>query len=149
MTSRVVYNSPSWFFSLTLFVVTRSEIISDNEEMLGDFSSEDSETVENSDEEDAGAYFVFNGDFAPYQGEPLASSGDDMEDNGADYACPYVAIFKPRLFIFDLNLFAFKFKLHVQNLFKFKTNSYLNFSNLFNTSLNFLFNLVFHLNLNF
>ena len=84
MTSRVVYNSPSWFFSLTLFVVTRSEIMSDNEEMLGDFSSEESETVQYSDEEDAGGYFVFNGDFAPYQGEPLASSGDDMEDNGAD-----------------------------------------------------------------
>lgn len=65
MTSRVVYNLPSWFFSLTLVVVTRSEIMSDNEEMLGDFSSEESETVENSDEEDAGAYFVFNGDFAP------------------------------------------------------------------------------------
>ena len=38
------------------------------------------------------------------------------------YACPYVAIFNPRLFIFDLNLFAFKFKLHLQNLFKFKPN---------------------------
>ena len=36
--------------------------------------------------------------------------------------------------MFDLNLFAFKFKLHVQNLFKFKTNSYLNFLNLFNPS---------------
>jgi len=53
----------------------------DNEEMLGDFSYEESETIESRDEEDAGAYFVFNGDFAPYQGEPLASSGDDMEDN--------------------------------------------------------------------
>ena len=29
------------------------------------------------------------------------------------YACPYVAIFNPWLFIFDLNLFAFKFKLRV------------------------------------
>ena len=58
--------------------------MSANEEMLGDFSSEESETVGDSNEEDAGAYFVFNGDFAPYQGEPLASSGDDMEDNGAD-----------------------------------------------------------------
>ena len=84
MTSRVAYNSPSWFFSLTLFVVTRSEIMSDNEEILSDFSSEESETVQYSDEEDAEAYFVFSGDFAPYQGEPLASSGDDMEDNGAD-----------------------------------------------------------------
>ena len=52
--------------------------------MLGDFSSEESETVQYSDEEDAGGYFVFNGDFALYQGEPLASSEDDMEDNGAD-----------------------------------------------------------------
>ena len=57
----------------------------------------------------------------------------------------FVEIFNPCRFIFDLNLFAFKFKLHVQNLFKFKTNSYLNFLNLFNPSLNFLFNLVFHL----
>lgn len=59
MTSRVVYNSPSWFFSLTLFVVTRSEIMSDNEEMLGDFSSEESETDQYSDEEDAGGWFPF------------------------------------------------------------------------------------------
>ena len=64
MMSRVVYNSPSWFFSLTLFVVTRSEIMSDNEEMLRDFSLEESETVQYSDE-DAGGYFVFNGDFTP------------------------------------------------------------------------------------
>ena len=47
------------------------------------FSSEESETVQCSDE-DAEGYFVFSGDFAPFQGEPLASSGDDMEDNGAD-----------------------------------------------------------------
>ena len=58
--------------------------MSDNEEMLGDFSSEESETVQYSNEEDAEGYFVFNGDFAPYQHEPLASSGDDMEDNAAD-----------------------------------------------------------------
>ena len=42
------------------------------------------------------------------------------------YACPYVAIFNPCLFILNLNLFSFKFKLHVQNLFKFKPNSCLN-----------------------
>ena len=53
------------------------------------------------------------------------------------YACPYVAIFNPRLFIFDLNLFAFKFKLHLQNLFKFKQISYLNFLNLFKFKLIF------------
>ena len=29
------------------------------------------------------------------------------------YACPYVAIFNPWWFMFDLNFFAFKFKLHV------------------------------------
>ena len=42
------------------------------------------------------------------------------------YACPYVAIFNPFIFIFDLNLFSFKFKLHIQHVLKFKTNSYLN-----------------------
>ena len=42
-----------------------------------------------------------------------------------DYACLYVAIFNPFISIFDLNLFSFKFQLHVQRLFKFKTNSYL------------------------
>ena len=34
--------------------------------------------------EDTGGHFVFNGDFASYQGEPLASSRDDMEDIVAD-----------------------------------------------------------------
>ena len=43
-----------------------------------------------------------------------------------EYACPYVAICNPCLFIFDLNLLSFKFELYVQNVFKFKTNSYLN-----------------------
>lgn len=46
---------------------------------MSDFSSEESETVGNSDEEDAGEYFVFDGDFEPFQGEPLASSEDDVE----------------------------------------------------------------------
>ena len=41
-----------------LFVVTLSEIMLDNEEMLGDISSEESETVENSNGEDALGYFV-------------------------------------------------------------------------------------------
>ena len=36
-----------------------------------------------------------------------------MENVGSRYACPYVAIFNPWWFIFDLNFFAFKFKLHV------------------------------------
>ena len=30
-----------------------------------------------------------------------------------EYACPYVAIFNPCLFTFDLNFVTFKFKLHV------------------------------------
>ena len=33
---------------------------------------------------DAGAYFVFNGDFAPYQEEPLAANGGDMDGSGAE-----------------------------------------------------------------
>ena len=35
-------------------------------------------------------------------------------------------MFYPCLIIFYLNLFAFKFKLQVQNLFKFEINFYLN-----------------------
>lgn len=58
--------------------------MSDNEEISSDFSSEESETIAYSDEDDAGGYFVFIGDFAPYQGEPVASSGDEMEDNSTD-----------------------------------------------------------------
>ena len=39
-------------------------------------SSQGSEIVGSSDEEDGGRYFVFNGDFAPYQGWPIAVSGE-------------------------------------------------------------------------
>jgi len=42
--------------------------MSENELSTGESSSEGSEDVCSSDGED---YYVFNGDFAPYQGEPL------------------------------------------------------------------------------
>ena len=53
--------------------------MSDNEDLSSDSSSQGSEIVSNSDEEGAGAYFVFNGDFAPYQEEPLAANGGNMD----------------------------------------------------------------------
>ena len=65
------------------------------------------------------------------------------------YACPYVAIFNPCWFIFDLNLFAFKLKLQVQNLFEIEINFYLNLFKAIRYQLFFLFNLFIHLNLNF
>ena len=84
MTSRVVYISPASFFSLTLFVVVWFAIMSDNEDFSSDSSSQGSEIVGSNDEENTGGYFVFNGDFAPYQVEPLAASGDEMDNNGGE-----------------------------------------------------------------
>ena len=55
--------------------------MSENELSTGESSSEGSEDVSSSDTED---YYVFNGDFAPYQGEPLASSEDGDDDGGED-----------------------------------------------------------------
>ena len=52
--------------------------MSENELSTGESSSEGSDDVCSSDGED---YYVFNGDFAPYQGEPLASS-EDGDSNG-------------------------------------------------------------------
>ena len=57
-----------------LFVVIRSENMSNKDE--------ESEIVISIEEEDAGRYFVFSGDFAPCHGEPLAASVDKMEDKG-------------------------------------------------------------------
>ena len=55
--------------------------MSENEPSTGESSSEGSEDVCSSDGED---YYVFNGDFAPYQGEPLASSEDSDNGGGED-----------------------------------------------------------------
>ena len=61
--------------------VFRSSIMSENELSTGESSSEGSEDVCSSDGED---YYVFNGDFAPYQGEPLASSEDGDNNGGGE-----------------------------------------------------------------
>ena len=55
--------------------------MSENELSTGESSSEGNEDVSSSDGED---YYVFNGDFAPYQGEPLASSEDSDNNGGED-----------------------------------------------------------------
>ena len=55
--------------------------MSENELSRGKSSSEGSKDVSSSDAED---YYVFNGDFAPHQGEPLASSEDGDDDGGED-----------------------------------------------------------------
>ena len=55
--------------------------MSENELSTGESSSEGSEDVCSSDRED---YYVFNGDFAPYQGEPLASSEDGDSNGGGE-----------------------------------------------------------------
>ena len=55
--------------------------MSENELSTGESSSEGSEDVCSSDRED---YYVFNGDIAPYQGEPLASSEDGDSNGGGE-----------------------------------------------------------------
>ena len=55
--------------------------MSENKLSTGESSSEGSEDVCSSDGED---YYVFNGDFAPYQGEPLASSEDEDSNGGGE-----------------------------------------------------------------
>ena len=55
--------------------------MSENELSTGESSSEESEDVCSSDRED---YYVFNGDFALYQGEPLASSEDGDSNGGGE-----------------------------------------------------------------
>ena len=56
-------------------------MMSENELSAGESSSEGSEDVCSSDGED---YYVFNGDFAPYQGDPLASSEDGDNNGGSE-----------------------------------------------------------------
>ena len=57
--------------------------MSENEPSAAESSSEGSTDVCSSDGEN---YYVFNGDFAPYQSEPLASSEDgDNNGGGEDY----------------------------------------------------------------
>lgn len=59
--------------------------MSDIEDLSSESSSEQSEVVSSSEEEDGGDYFELNGNFAPYQGEPLADSEDgDMADEDED-----------------------------------------------------------------
>ena len=48
--------------------------MSDIEVLSNESSSERSEVVSTSEEEDGGDYFELKGNFAPYQGEPLADS---------------------------------------------------------------------------
>lgn len=55
--------------------------MSNIEDLLSELSSEWSEVVSSSEEEDGGNYFELNRNFAPYQGEPLVNSEDvDMAD---------------------------------------------------------------------
>ncbi|XP_068730717.1 uncharacterized protein [Montipora capricornis] len=56
--------------------------MSDIDVLSSESSSEPSEVLSSSEEEDGGDYFELNGNFAPYQGEPLADSEDaDMADD--------------------------------------------------------------------
>ena len=55
--------------------------MSENDSSTGESFSQGSEDVCSSDGED---YYVFIGDFAPYQGEPLASSEDGDNNGGAE-----------------------------------------------------------------
>ena len=55
--------------------------MSENEPSTGESSSEGNEDVCSSDGED---YYVFNDNFAPYQGEPLASSEDGHNNGGGE-----------------------------------------------------------------
>ena len=57
----------------------------DVEVLSSESSSERSEVVSGRGEEDGGDYFELNGNFAPYQGEPLADSEDtDKTDDDED-----------------------------------------------------------------
>ena len=76
MTSLVVFTQIAWFISLTFVCVSWSKKMSHIEVLSSESSSERSEVVSSSEEEDGGDYFELNGNFAPYQGEPLADSED-------------------------------------------------------------------------
>lgn len=58
--------------------------MSDSEVSSSDHASERSDTVSESDGEDNQVHCVFRQDFAPYQGEPLATEGDSMDDDNVD-----------------------------------------------------------------
>ena len=59
--------------------------MSDIEVLLSESSSERSEVLSSSEEEDGGDYFELNGNFAPYQGKPLVDSEDaDMANDDED-----------------------------------------------------------------
>ena len=53
-----------------------SKEMSDIEVLSSESSSERSEVVSTSEEEDGGDYFELNENFAPYKGEPFADSED-------------------------------------------------------------------------
>ena len=85
MMSLVVFTQIALFISLMFACVFVIEKMSDSEGLSSESSSERSEVVASSEEEDSGDYFELNGNFAPYQGEPLADSEDaDMADGDED-----------------------------------------------------------------
>ena len=85
MMSLVVFTQIALFISLTFACVFVIEEMSDSEGLSSESSSERSEVVASSEEEDSGDYFELNGNFARYQGEPLADSEDaDMADDDDD-----------------------------------------------------------------
>ena len=74
MTSLVVFTGQRVFISLTFVCVSWSKKMSDDEVLSSESSFERSEFVSASEEEDGGDYLELNGNFAPYQDEPLADS---------------------------------------------------------------------------
>ena len=85
MMSLVVFTQIALFISLTFACVFVIEEMSDSEGLSSESSSAWSEVVTSSEEEDSGDYFELNGNFARYQGEPLADSEDaDMADDDED-----------------------------------------------------------------
>lgn len=70
--------------------------MADIEVLSSEPSSEWSEVVSNSEEEDGGVYFGLNGNFAPYRGEPLTDSQDaDMaaDEENEDGILPEILFF--------------------------------------------------------
>ena len=89
--SLAVFTQIAWFISLTFACVFMIEEMSDSEGLSSESSSERSEVVSSSEEEDGGDYFELNGNYAPYQGEPLPDSEDaDMADDDEDGILPSV-----------------------------------------------------------
>ena len=80
-----MFTQIAWFISLTFVSFLWLKKMSDIEVLSSEWSSERSEVVSSSEEEDGGDYFELNGNFAPHQGEPLADSQDaDMPDHDED-----------------------------------------------------------------